>query len=422
MKGSKRISELITNKDLILPGRINIIEANVSAGKTWFALNTLPAWARSPEKILYLIDTKNGEMRIQEHILTVSRQTYALADYCSGKVWGEGAHDADGKMPVMTYSGFGSEVRHGRNFNWQDFDFIVCDEMQNLINYQHFKGEKINLEAAESSLRQALKESKTRIIALSATPQKVWERFGDLCRDVPFDRTDLFQLETFAQVPYNKRIETLIQREKGKTGIIFTENIADMKRYITYANSIGVRADGFWSIRDDTQRTHPMTNEQFALRDTVLREETIPANLDLLIINRASETCIKIDGRKRSVDYMIVHDKDKEIQIQVRGRYHGDLPLFYYHDIEAANYLSCQNLPDKYLNARLYAAERDELCAYLDLRKPHDPNSLPYKWPTVKKYLERNRYSVSDAIKDSKRNGQYYYTITPKDTNLGESL
>ena len=34
MKGTKRISELITNKDLIEAGKINIIEANVSAGKT----------------------------------------------------------------------------------------------------------------------------------------------------------------------------------------------------------------------------------------------------------------------------------------------------------------------------------------------------------------------------------------------------
>ena len=161
MKGNKRISELITDPAVIHPGRINIIEANVSAGKTWFALNTLPTWT-NPEKILYLIDTNNGELRIQEHILIVSRQTYALADYCSGKVWGEGAHDADGKMPVMTYSGFGSEVRHGRNFNWQDFDYIVCDEMQNLVNYQKIPGNKINLEAAEDALRTILGKGKTR--------------------------------------------------------------------------------------------------------------------------------------------------------------------------------------------------------------------------------------------------------------------
>jgi len=421
MKGTKRISELITNPDLLLPGRINIIEANVSAGKTWFALNTLPTWT-NPEKILYLIDTNNGELRIQEHILIVSRQTYALADYCSGKVWGEGAHDADGKMPVMTYSGFGSEVRHGRNFNWQDFDYIVCDEMQNLVNYQRFKGDKINLEAAEDALRTILREGYSKVIALSATPSKVRERFGELCYDVPFDRSDLCRLETFAEIPYGERAESLILKNKGKTGILFTENVADMKKYIAYANSIGVRANGFWSVRDDTQIKHPMTEEQFALRDTILGEELLPANLDLLVINRASETCIKIDGKKRKVDYMIVHNSDKETQIQVRGRYHDDLPTFYYHDVEAANNYACQHIPDKYLDVRLYRDGRDKLCALLHLRKEKDPYNGYYKWPTVREYLQKNGYSVSNGIKDSKRNGQYYYVISSKDTNLGELL
>ena len=54
MKGSKRISELITDKNALKAGRINIIEAPVSSGKTHFALNTIPAWASSASKILYL--------------------------------------------------------------------------------------------------------------------------------------------------------------------------------------------------------------------------------------------------------------------------------------------------------------------------------------------------------------------------------
>ena len=412
MKGTQRISALITNPDMILPGRINIIEANCSAGKTHFALNTIPQWARNPERILYLIDTNNGELRIQEHILTVSRQTYALADYCSGKVWGEGAHDADGKMPVMTYSGFGSEVRHGRNFNWQAFDFIVCDEMQNLVNYQKIPGNKINLEAAEGALRKILQESSTRIIALSATPFMIRKCFGNLCNDVCFDRNDLFCFETTLKIPYKQKIETILDEHKGETGILYTEQVADMKRYIDYANSIGLRANGFWSINADTQRKYPMDRTQFALRDTVLREETIPTDLDLLVINRASETCIKIDGHKRTVDYMIVHDKNHDIQTQVRGRYHGDLPVLYFHDIEAANHLACKSFPEQYLNVRLYAQERNEICRILDLRKSNDPNGSYYKWPTVRKYLTKNGYTISDSLKDSKRSGQHYYIVT----------
>ena len=33
-------------------------------------------------------------------------------------------------MPVMTYAGFGAEVRRDdKNFHWDDFDYIICDEM-----------------------------------------------------------------------------------------------------------------------------------------------------------------------------------------------------------------------------------------------------------------------------------------------------
>ena len=78
MIGHKRISELITDPNAIIPGYINIIDADVSAGKTFFALNILPKWASSASKILYLIDTTNGEMRIQKNIRTVGRQTYSF--------------------------------------------------------------------------------------------------------------------------------------------------------------------------------------------------------------------------------------------------------------------------------------------------------------------------------------------------------
>ena len=76
-----------------------------------------------------------------------------------------------------------------------------------------------------------------------------------------------------------------------------------MKKYIDYANSIGVRANGFWSINTKPQLQHPFTKEQWDLRHTVLEKETIPAGIDLLVINAASETCIKIKQDNRIVDY-----------------------------------------------------------------------------------------------------------------------
>lgn len=418
MKGTQRISDLITDPDMILPGRINIIEANVSAGKTRFALYTLPAWTGNAERILYLIDTTNGEMYIQRNMNTVDRQMYAFCDYNTKHVWGE---NADRKMPVMTYAGFGAEVLHNHgNFKWLDFDYIVCDEMQNLVNYRKMDWTSTCLMAAEFALRIVASEGTAKIIGMSATPKTIREHFGSLCRDVPFDRTDLCQLETMAMIPYSKRtIEELIQQNRDKTGILYVTTIESMEKYIAYANSIGVHANGFWSPSSNTQKKYPYTVEQRVLRKIVLEQETIPDNTDLLVINAASQTCIKVKHENRVVDYMIVHDKNEEVQTQVRGRYDGDLNEFYFHDEAAAIYVECPPVPKGFLNVRLYAEGQRRLCEYLALERPKKAGY--YSMPTVVKVLSANGYSVVKK-KDSKKNGAYYYVISLKDTNLEESL
>lgn len=101
---------------------------------------------------------------------------------------------------------------------------------------------------------------------------------------------------------------------KGKTGILFTTNVKDMKHYIELANINGIRANGFWSTSVKTQNTYPHTQEQRDLRDDVLTKETIPEGVDLLVINRASETCIKIKQENRKVDFMIVNNCNEEIK------------------------------------------------------------------------------------------------------------
>ena len=102
----------------------------MSAGKTHFALTILPRWAGSPTKILYLIDTSNGEYHIQRNILSVSRLTYSFFDYGKKSVWGERSFEAENYMPVMTYAGFGSEARNSGIRDWLfQFEYIVCDEM-----------------------------------------------------------------------------------------------------------------------------------------------------------------------------------------------------------------------------------------------------------------------------------------------------
>ena len=87
-------------------------------------------WAGNPERCLYLIDTTNGELRIQRNIVetAIGREAYAFYDYNTKLTWGE--DQSVGRMPVMTYAGFGAEVRKNEGkFHWLDFDYIICDEM-----------------------------------------------------------------------------------------------------------------------------------------------------------------------------------------------------------------------------------------------------------------------------------------------------
>ena len=407
MIGSQTISDLITNPDDIKSGFINIIEANVSAGKTHFALNTLPQWAGGPNKILYLIDTNNGELSILKNILTVNRQTYSLHLYGKKANWGEICAEAENNMPVMTYAGFGSEVRRGGpNFHWlSGFSYIVCDEMQNLVNYQKFDNRSANLEAAEQALRRIASESNTKIIALSATTATIREHFSGFCRDVPFDRTNLRRLETFKEIPYSRDLTSILKevgREERKKGILYVTTIGEMEEYMRVANKIGIRAKGFWSIN----ARQKMSEDQLALRATILEKELIPADVDLLVINAASQTCIKIQSK---LDYIIVHDKRDEVKTQVRGRYNGDLARFYYHDVAAANISKIHNLSlsDEFIGKRLYFEDWTKLCHSLALRKPHGGF---YSMPTVAKMLIEDGYSV-EKKKDSSNSGKWYYVI-----------
>ena len=104
--------------------------------------------------------------------------------------------------------------------------------------------------------------------------------------------------------------------------------------------------------------------------------------------------------------------KNEEVRTQVRGRYHGDLPLFYYHCVEDANAEKAKQfvVPPELLNKRLYRKERDYLCELMDQRK--GSNGEHFKWPTVSKRLREIGYDVSEGKKDKKRSGQYYYVVS----------
>lgn len=418
MTGKKHLSDVITDISVFKKDKFNIVEAMTSQGKTYFALNSLRKWVSAPEKMLYLIDTSNGEAAITKNGDTVHRTDFAydnikmvkdrITEEASHK-WGDDpTAPQTGKTPVMTYAGFGSYVRHPKYKDfWKQFEVIVCDEIQNLFNYQKIKGDSQNLQAAERALRKLITDENVLIVAISATPRaaieglskyKPFENCGSyVLYEVPFDKTDLILYENndTVSITHPKKV-IKAEHEKGHRGVIYTQSVREMQNYIDYAKSIGMNASGFWSIHNSE---NPMEDEHKSLRETVLETEHMPEDLDLLVINAASLTCIKLkwDTAKgeKPIDFMFINTSDEDDQIQARGRVCNDLKTLYLKDDSVPIVLADDaKIPDKYLNRWLSKEERKAMCeelGYIDKK-----NKRPYRWNTIKKAFEGLGYKFEE--------------------------
>ena len=139
-----------------------------------------------------------------------------------------------------------------------------------------------------------------------------------------------------------------------------------------------------------------MSEEQLAVRRSVLEEWSIPSQYDLLIINSSSETSLKI---KSHVDYVIVNSSNPDTQVQVRGRVNGDLQTLYL-PVEGIPTVS---VPAEFLGKQLFREDKQNLLNILNLR---NANNRVYGWTTVKDILIDNDYHITEG-----RSGNLRYAI-----------
>ena len=91
---------------------------------------------------------------------------------------------------------------------------------------------------------------------------------------------------------------------------------------------------------------------------------------------------------------MIVHTREKEAQVQVRGRYRKDLDTLYILDYEAISF------PPDFLERKLFEEDKRELSHILGLR---DKNSRLVGWNTVKKKLLEQGFTIKDGREKNRR-------------------
>ena len=357
-------------------------------------MDELPKIVSRPCKMVYLIDTRNGNTQlVLKHPHTAFYSDNWMEQIKDNSPWfGEAAHD--NKIVVMTYAKFGVLAEIYPHFGF-DFELILCDEVHSLPKFRSFTdkngGSNPHI-AAQKRLEEIVLKSDVMVIALSATPRRALEQINCPFKTITVD-DDVRRLETKQTIPYTNKFRLLDELSSDSKGIVFIGRITGMIDFHKAATEKGFKAICVWS---ENNKEHPMTDAQRNARDYIITNEQLPPQYDMVIINASSETGINIYGK---VDYIVVHNKQEETQIQIRGRYRKDLDRLYLLD-----YNSIQ-VPAEYLDCELSAEQRNELCYAIDIR---DDKGRTYKWNTIKKRLIEAGYSVVEV----RHNSQRFFVIT----------
>ena len=197
----------VLNTSSFVRGKLNVINTPCGSGKTTAAINTIAAFASSPRKALYLIDTSSGRDRLEknEHLTLPYVFFEVYTSYTSFPV-PEG--EIPDKVVVATYAKFGMWVADNPNFA-ANFEVIICDEAHNLIEYCRYKSEPNPTSIARDALCRAAKGGKTLVIAMTATPDLL-EHMNCPQHIIPIDTSELRQYENHNIVRYAS-IKGLIQ-------------------------------------------------------------------------------------------------------------------------------------------------------------------------------------------------------------------
>lgn len=343
MRGDQFISDQISVSQIV-NGKITILRAPTGAGKTEFAINRIAATEQDFSRILYLIDTRNGQSQLLRNPLTEPFSEEWRASV-SGKEWRAGAS----RIVVMTYAKFGSLARADPSFGaW--FHWIICDEVHNLVGFMRF-GEQSSIfyRTARDRLIALARAGATRILGMSATPEMFVE---ELARaglslengkvvELEIDRKRIRSYETRARISFRDVVGVVRKLPHGSKGIVYTQRISQMRKIISAFRAQSIPAVAIWSTGN---QDHPMTGEQMEARKYLLEREELPPGYDVVVINASSETAINIRGE---IDWMVVNSSGKTIVEQVRGRYRGDLGVLYVRDGDGHSQDGEENGKDK---------------------------------------------------------------------------
>ena len=388
------LSELLSPKQF-KRGRFNLVIAPCHSGKSTAARKLIDDFGFSREQVLYLIDTTAGKDAILSH------EKAQTVPYEWAPTWH--VHDMyEDRFVTMTYHTFGDLCHDDPTFLW-NVRLIICDEMHNLLKFERIqesrnqKHELIDgLDAQKSctyafnmlsKLAGTTSPSSPMLIAITATADQVIRAFDK--RNTPyhaFDYRGKVHCDKTKQRVYYSDFKSIADQLVDRA-IIYVPTINLMQDYADILDNGLYRIACLWSVHN---KDYPMSDEQLAIREEILKTELIPEDIDFLLINAAYETSINI--RNEDFKTVIIHSGNLDVQIQVRGRLRHDIDTLYIHD--KAHEHIIDYFPEEYYDRMLFKADKDELIQYLHMIKE---DGRLIKWTTLKKKLQKDGLIVIEG-------------------------
>lgn len=397
MKGTKFVSDVV-DITKFKSGCLNLINCPTGAGKTYFIENKLRKTAKHQNGILYIIDTSMGKSQIISIFKNVKSYSKSWREDKNGSntIYNTGWGNQEDSMTIMTYAQVGAVLYYGHPFDWSKFEYIVLDEIHNLINYQNIpsfdeNGKSINiLKYTKDKIDDTVKNyPNVKIVALTATPEKVYQHFNNVFDVISTQEyLSLRNYESFKVDYYRDYMKVIQQIPKGQKGIIYFTTISKIKEVEKFLSSHNYKTGSFWSISNEK---HQMSNEQKAVREYIIENQKMPKDIDILLINASCEIGVNI--KNNDVDFIIIHSENSDTITQVRGRLRNDLKQLYLY---SKYFVDIPNeVPQEYLNVKLTKDDLDILCE--EKIRLLNKKDKPLKWNSVSKFLLYNGYEIEET-------------------------
>ena len=431
-------------------GQVNVLDQGTAAGKTTLALNLFQQLPPSAKK-LYVCDTTINRDKMLECANTtkidevwidaIKHRKVELRNYEESRNKGSKYIPTDQEfvevmfesvneqIAITTYEKLGIILLEFPDL-FHYLDMVVLDEVHNLVEYMQWEKNKIRarnkyiseerlnailrIESGKYNLLKCISQANIYpslyIIALSATPTQFNNYMNNLGTEINKVETDanLVQFKFEQEIIYNNLQQTILKLDLSPDkAVVFLTTITEMNKLQKYIEQFtNHKAICLWSVNAN----QPMDNVQLSAREYLIKEEKIPEDIDILILNRAYETGINI--KDEYLQYMIVHQTREDLITQMLGRNRRDGKIAYILEKNDNGKKQYNGIivPDKFVNVPLYTKDKDELCEALNLQR----QGHMYKWKGLKPILLKdNVYSIEEGRKNNKR-----YSIIKQNISL----